>query len=212
MGMEQTKEVKIKTKKKLSKSGLILIIGLAIIIIPCLVFGSILVISKIQSGSPREGTRFKNDLVNEITNDDVSTIKTNLSSLTNVENVDVVIVSQGQLKIYIDAKDSATSDDVDALIASAYEKVIAKLPIATYFTRTDSAKMYDLEINVYTTLEKTDSRQYKVLHKNSAEETFGIDDMVTPKDPELVEQLENGITNKQAEEQANKDAEEGDEE
>ncbi|MBR3005371.1 MAG: hypothetical protein IKH68_01815, partial [Erysipelotrichaceae bacterium] len=39
----------------------------------------------------------------------------------------------------------------------------------------------------------TDGRQYKLLHKNSAEETYGIDDLAHPKDPALAAELE-GLT------------------
>ena len=188
MSMEETKEVKIKQKKKLSKSGLILIIGITIIAIPCLVFAGILGISALQTGSPREGSRFDDDLVNEITSSDCNDIEDDLSRISNVENV-VVKVSEGQLKVFIDTTDSLSEADVDSIVSDAYSKVTSKLPVATYFTKTDSAKMYDLQINVYTTAEESSSRQYKFLHKNSAEEQFAIDDLAHPKDPSLVAEL-----------------------
>lgn len=185
--MEQ--EVKTKKKKKISKSGLIIIIGVAIILIPCIVFAAILGISALQTSSPREGSRFDNDLINEITNADVDEIQTILSGIGSVENVEVK-VSEGQLKVYIDTIDTLSEEQIDSIVSDAYSKVIAKLPITTYFTRTASAKMYDLQINVYTTIEASENRQYKFLHKNSAEETYAIDDLAHPKDPELVAELE----------------------
>lgn len=191
---EIKKEEVVKTKKekkKLSKSAIILIVGLIIIAIPCLIFAGILGISALQTGSPREGSRFDNDLVNEITDEDVSSLQSTLSSISGAENVEVKL-SQGQLKVYIDLNDTANEDTVDSVISDAYNKVIAKLPINTYFTKTDSAKMYDLQINVYTTIEQSANRQYKLLHKNSAEEKFSIDDMAHPKDAKLVQELENG--------------------
>lgn len=191
--MEETREVKIKHKKKISKSALILIIGIVIIAIPCLVFVGILGISALQTGSPREGSRFDGDLVNEISKEDVSTIETNLDSISDVESIEVKL-AQGQLKIYIDTDDSLNEKQVDKIVNEAYNIVTSKLPINTYFTKTDSAKMYDLQINVYTTAEDSENRQYKCLHKNSAEETYAIDDMAHPKDAKLKAELEGKIT------------------
>ena len=201
MSMEETKEIKTKKKRKISKSALIIIAGILIIAIPVIVFVSILGISALQTGSPRDGSRFEGDLVNEITSDDISSIETDLKSLSNIESVEVKL-SEGQLKVYIDTTDSLTENEVDDIVNKAYEKVTTKLPINTYFTRTNSAKMYDLQINVYTTSENVENRQYKFLHKNSAEDKYAIDDLAHPKDPELVNDLlGNGDAEEEAEEQ-----------
>lgn len=191
--MSETKEIKVKEKKKLSKSGIILIVGIVIIAIPCLLFAGILGISALQTGSPRNGSRFKNDLVNSISSSDAKSLQDDLKAIGNVEDVEVVVF-EGQLKVFIDTNDSLTESQVDAIVSDAYNKTISKLPIATYFTKTDSAKMYDLEINVYTSAEASSSRQYKLLHKNSAEETYKIDDLAHSKDPKLVADMLNGTT------------------
>ena len=106
-----------------------------------------------------------------------------------------VVLSEGQLRIFIDTADSLSEEQVDSILTNAYNKVNSALPIATYFTATSSKKMYDLQINVYTTAEASEinaanSRQYKLLHKNSAEEVYGIDDLAHPKDPALAAELE----------------------
>lgn len=189
--MSEIKQTQPKKKKKLSKSGIILIVGLSIIAIPCIVFAAILGISALQTGSPREGSRFNNDLVNEITSEHISTIENSLNSISNIDSVEVK-VSEGQLKVFIDANDSLSSEQVDAIITDAYNKVTSTLPINTYFTKTDSSKMYDLQINVYTTAEQSADRQYKLLHKNSAEEQYQIDDLAHSKDAALVKELEGG--------------------
>lgn len=191
--MDETKEIKVKQKKKISKSALVLIIGLVIIAIPCLVFVGILGISALQTGTPREGSRFDGDLVNEITSSDVDDIEADLNTISSIESIEVIL-AQGQLKIYIDTDDSLNEKQVDQIVNEAYNIVTSKLPINTYFTKTDSAKMYDLQINVYTTAEDSENRQYKYLHKNSAEESFAIDDMAHPKDAKLKAELEGKIT------------------
>lgn len=186
-----------KEKKRLSRSALVLIVGLIIIAIPVCIFAGILGISALQTGSPREGSRFDNDLDPAITNDDVTNLQQKLSVLGQVENVEVVL-SEGQLRIFIDTNDNLSEEQVDSILTSAYNAVNSSLPITKYFTATESKKMYDLQINVYTTAEAseigaTNSRQYKLLHKNSAEETYGIDDLAHPKDPALAAELE-GLT------------------
>ncbi|MBO4920169.1 MAG: hypothetical protein J5365_08465 [Erysipelotrichaceae bacterium] len=198
-----------KEKKRMSRSALVLIAGIIIIAIPVLIFAGILGISALQTGSPRIGSRFDGDLQPAITDKDLTELKTELSAIGSVEDVEVIL-SQGQLKVFIDANDSLSEEQIDSILMSAYNKVTAKLPIGTYFTGDDSRKMYDLHIHVYTSADASaigdeNGRQYKLLHKNSTEETYGIDDMAHPKDPALAAELE-GLTPEPVEEET----EEGD--
>ncbi len=186
-----------KEKKRLSRSAIVLIVGLIIIAIPVCIFLGILGVSYLQTGTPREGSRFDGDLEPAITEEKLSSLKDKLGQLSSVEELEVVL-SEGQLRIFIDTNDSLTEEQVDSLLTSAYNTVNSELPISTYFTATESKKMYDLQINVYTSPEASEigsssSRQYKLLHKNSAEETYGIDDLAHPKDPALAAELE-GLT------------------
>ena len=124
-------------------------------------------------------------------------MKEKLGQLSSVEELEVVL-SEGQLRIFIDTVDSLSEEQVDSLLTAAYNTVNSELPISRYFTKTESKKMYDLQINVYTSAEASEigsssTRQYKLLHKNSAEETYGIDDLAHPKDPSLAAELE-GLT------------------
>lgn len=186
-----------KERKRLSRSALVLIVGLIIIAIPVCIFAGILGVAALQTGSPREGSRFDNDLDPRITDDHLNTIKQQLSAIGQVDDVEVIL-SEGQLRIFIDTNDSLSEEQVDSILTSAYNAVNSTVPISTYFTATESKKMYDLQINVYTTAEASDigaanSRQYKLLHKNSAEEQYSIDDLAHPKDPALAAELE-GLT------------------
>lgn len=191
---EVKKEKPKRTKKRLSKSALVLIIGIFIIAIPVIIFLSILGISALQTGTPREGSRFDGDLTTEITKDQVNNLQKDLETIGQIESVEVRL-AQGQLRIYIDTNDSLSESEIDAIITSAYNKVNSALPISTYFTSTETAKMYDLAINVYTTVEAseigaTNSRQYKLLHKNSTESQYAIEDLAHPKNPQLAAELE----------------------
>ena len=183
-----------KEKKKLSRSAIVLIVGLIIIAIPVCIFVGILGISALQTGSPREGSRFEGDLEPAISEEQVAAVETKLNALSSVESIEVIL-KEGQLRIFIDTADTLSEEQIDSLLTSAYNAVNSELPISTYFTATESKKMYDLQINIYTTAEASplgdeNGRQYKLLHKNSAEETYGIDDLAHPKDPALAAELE----------------------
>ncbi len=182
----------------MSRSAIVLIVGLIIIAVPILIFLGILGISAMQTGTPREGSRFDGDLDPAITSENVDAIRTKLEAISSVEEVEVVL-AQGQMRIFIDTNDSLGSEQVDSILTNAYNAVNSVTPINTYFTATDSKKMYDLQINVYTSPEAseagTDGRQYKLLHKNSAEATYGIDDLAHPKDPALAAELQGVTTN-----------------
>lgn len=194
---EIKKEKPKKEKKKLSRSAIVLIAGIVIIAIPVLIFVGILAKSALETGTPREGSRFDGDLDPAITEELVGQLKNDLSQLGTFDNLEV-ICKEGQLRIYIDTADNLTGEQIDTLLNNAYNKVNTRLPISTYFTATGNKKMYDLQINIYTTAEAseigaTNSREYKILHKNSFEETYEIDDVAHPKDPALAAELE-GIT------------------
>ena len=191
---KKVKEKKIREKKKLSRSAIVLIAGLIIIAIPILIFLGILGISALHTGTPRDGSRFEDDLEPAITSENVSALKSELEAIGSLDSVEV-ICSEGQLKIYIDINDSLSEAQVDSILTNAYTKVNSKLPISTYFTSNSGKKMYDLQINVYTTTEASpigsaNPRQYKLLHKNSYEETYQIDNLAQPKDPALAAELE----------------------
>ncbi len=190
--MSEKKEKK--ERKKLSRSALVLIAGLVIIAIPVCIFLGILGISALQTNSPREGSRFENDLDPAITSEQLDQIREKLNSIGQTEQIEVVL-SEGQLRIFIDTNDNLSEEQIDSILTTAYNAVNSVTPISTYFTASETRKMYDLQINVYTTAEgaelgTAETRQYKLLHKNSAEATYGIDDLAHPKDPALAAELE----------------------
>lgn len=193
--MSEVNKTKVtRQKKRLSKSAVVLIIGILIIAIPIAIFLAILGISALQTGSPRLGSRFNNDLNPEISNSQVEALTSELKAMSSIEEVEVIL-AQGQLRIFVDTDDNMSDEQFDSLVTSVYSKVNSSLPIDTYFTATDTEKMYDLAINVYTKAQASDldadsSRKYKLLHKNSMEDTYQIDDLANPKNPELAAQLQ----------------------
>ena len=186
---EKTKTTKKTKKKGLSRSGIVLIIGLLIILIPCLVFAGILLKSYVESNKPVIADRFDGDLDPTITQENIDSIKSALSALPQVENVEIEMTT-AQLRINIDTVDSISEEEAKQLTNDAYNSVNSVLPVKTYFTATESMKMYDLTINVFNKIGNDDGTMvYYLLTKNSKMSEPGVQLVSKPLDEELAKQL-----------------------
>lgn len=188
-------------KKKMPKSAIVLIVGLAIIAIPCIVFLVIILSATFKTGTPISGDRFKNDLVNEISKSQISDIVDDLEGLSNVEKADADYPETGRLVIYVDANDSLSASDTQKLAEEAYETVIKTLPVQTYFTATDTAKMYDLTINVYTTATDSANRTFIIVTKNSNTELPSFQNVAVALDENLAKELRGETSEEPVDEQ-----------
>ncbi len=198
----------VKKKRKLSKPAIFLIVGIIIIVVPCLIFGGILLSSAMNTGTPIFGDRYEGDLDPAITSEDMSKIKGEIEALEGVESVDVVLPS-GQLRVNINTDDSLSKDEIKELINSAYEIVKTDLPLETYFTSSDTKKMYDLAINAYNFINAEDDGMiYYELTKNAMSENEIIQLVSEPLNPELVEEIEAAQNPETAEDTANEEASE----
>lgn len=164
-----------------------------IIMIPVVIVGYVLLTSVGGQNHPVEGSRFsKTDLNPAITDNEISSLEKSLSSIDNVEKVSVDLLS-ATLRVHLDLVDSATDDVAQQALDSAYNIVNDQLPIDTYFTNKDKSKMYDLEIDSYNYLiddtHTSDGWTYLKLTKTGASDGPVTDNMTTPKDADLANQL-----------------------
>ena len=180
------KEKKVKGKKKLSKGALVLIISLMIILIPCLMFGGILISAALESGKPVDGNRFKGDLNPAITSSNTSSIKNSIEALSGVEKCDIELTS-AQYRVNVDTVDTLTDKQIEDLCVDIYNIVNKELPMATYFTASSSEKMYDLAVNVYNKID--DDNIYYILTKNSKMDTYSVQCVSSAVDEELASDL-----------------------
>lgn len=180
------KEKQVKGKKKLSKGALVLIISLIIILIPCLIFGGILISAALESGKPVDGNRFKGDLNPAITSSNTSNIKNSIESLSGVEKCDIELTS-AQYRVNVDTVDTLTDKQIEDLCVDIYNIVNKELPMATYFTASSSEKMYDLAVNVYNKID--DDNIYYILTKNSKMDTYSVQCVSSAVDEELASDL-----------------------
>ena len=180
------KEKQVKGKKKLSKGALVLIISLIIILIPCLIFGGILISAALESGKPVDGNRFKGDLNPDITSSNTSSIKNSIEALSGVEKCDIELTS-AQYRVNVDTVDTLTDKQIEDLCVDIYNIVNKELPMATYFTASSSEKMYDLAVNVYNKID--DDNIYYILTKNSKMDTYSVQCVSSAVDEELASDL-----------------------
>lgn len=180
------KEKQVKGKKKLSKGALVLIISLIIILIPCLIFGGILISAALESGKPVDGNRFKGDLNPAITSSNTSSIKNSIEVLSGVEKCDIELTS-AQYRVNVDTVDTLTDKQIEDLCVDIYNIVNKELPMATYFTASSSEKMYDLAVNVYNKID--DDNIYYILTKNSKMDTYSVQCVSSAVDEELASDL-----------------------
>lgn len=167
---------------------------LIIIAIPCVIVVYVLLASIGGQNKPVTGSRFSSsDLNPEITRQEISTLQSNLSAIDNVEEVTVNLLS-ATLRVHLNLVDDANDDTAQAALNSAYDVVNQTLPIDTYFTNTDSAKMYDFEIDSYNYLiddtHTSDGWTYLKLTKTGASDGPVTDNMTVAKNSDLANQLE----------------------
>ena len=177
------------TKKKLSKGAIVLIVGIIIIAIPLLVFGGIIAHAALQIGKPILGSRFDNDLNPGITNSQTGTVKSSIKAISGVEDCEVVMTS-AQYRVNVDVDDSLSSDQIKDLSIDVYNAVNNTLPVSTYFTATDSMKMYDLSINVYNFVDADNENMiYYIVTKNSTMDKYSLQCVSEPVDEQLAKEL-----------------------
>ena len=181
-----TKQKQIKKKKKMSKGGIVLLVSAIIILIPCLIFGGILLSAALETGKPVVGNRFNNDLNPSISSSTTSSLESSIKALSGVEDCNIVLTS-AQYRVNVDTVDSLSDSEIQSLVVEVYNLVNQELPVSTYFTATDSEKMYDLSINVYNTT--SDGNIYYILTKNSKMTSYSIQCVSSPVDEDLAKEL-----------------------
>ncbi len=189
-------QVKLKTKKKkMSKGGIVLLVGIIVILIPCLIFGGILLSAALETGKPVSGSRFNNDLNPSISNSNTKSLETTISAMSGVESCEIVLKS-AQYRVNVNTTDSLSESQIKDLAVDVYNAVNTALPISTYFTSTDSEKMYDLSINVYNYIsEDDDTMIYYILTKNSNMDTYSLQCVSSAVDEDLAAELRGETSN-----------------
>lgn len=174
-------------KFKFTFSNIVFALGIAFVLIPSLIIGGILLQSSLQTGSVIAGNRFNNDLEPEITKDLVGLTEEAIIALPNV-TVNEINLKAATLRITVTIPSGLDEDSKLELVQDIMDKINGVVPFSEYFTATDTKKMYDLEVNIIDKVGDTHTTYIQVV-KNANMETFSVQDLLTPVNPELAQQL-----------------------
>lgn len=195
--MTQKTTKKTKKRRRISVSAVILVIGIVIILIPFGILAYLIYGATLGTGTPLFGSRFTNDLNPAITQEKVDALDTSISGLTGVEEASLNLRA-ATLRITIDTTDTLVATEISELTKQVYQQIDTALPVATYFKSDDVKKMYDLEITVYNLKDKPDEATYFqfILVKNANMETWAIQEVSKPLDPEIAKALQDALAAK----------------
>lgn len=199
---------KFKPKKRRgSKTVLVFWICLVLVLAPFVALGWILFSSSMNTHTPVIGNRYEGDLDPAITKDQMNQIKTKAAAVDGVKSADVEMAT-ATLRVYANVAADATAESETATADAIYKAVAEVLDPSVYFTKTDTKKMYDMEIHVYTETVRKDTEGdnfvYVIETKTSSMDAPASQVVSTAKDPELAQQLRDDVTARKAEDAANK--------
>ena len=179
------------TKKKkglkLNFSNIVFTLGILFILIPTSVIGVILIQSSMQTGNVIAGNRFANDLNPAITEDLQNLGKEAMQSVSGVEVVELNLKA-ATFRLTVTLPSGKDEANYLSLIENSLAKLNEAIPFDTFFNDTDSMKMYDLEVNYVDALDNTKSIYYQVV-KNANMDTWRIQNLMVPVNPELAAEL-----------------------
>ena len=195
------KEKKVKKTKdgKPKQNHILVWIAAAVVLIPTIFVGVVVMTSTENQGEPVTGVRFSEEDLNPAITEEQITQVQEAMTFDYVESVEVNLKS-ATLRINInleDQVDEADQDLVENIAQDAYDAVNEILPVDTYFSQKEDGKMYDLSINVYNYSsfdeEHTEDHWiYVCLTKTSASQESVIDVPSVARDPDTAEAVMNG--------------------
>ena len=195
------KKTKTKRKLKISLGGYVLLISVGLSLVAAAYFGWTLFEVWNRTGTITVGNRFLLQLDPPITTEQLTTLRTQLASTTNVEESSVNLNS-ATLRITVLINPELTAEELQATVLSLKDTVHATLPIQTYFTDTDANKMYDLEIHVYNDKDHADTEtfdyHYFVLVKNGTMNAWLVQELSEPVNPTLAQELRDSLNPEEA--------------
>lgn len=190
--LSHRKKIRAPKSQKVKQGHKLVWLTLIIIAIPCFLIGYVLVTSMGQQNQPVIGNRFsQGDLDPKITQDQLNQIQSSVSEIGGVESA-TVNLNSATLRVHLNTADEASSEQIDAIVNEAYERINAILPIDQYFTNNENGKMYDIEVDGYNFLvddvHPQDSQIYIKITKTGAGSRV-TDYLTVPKDETLVSQI-----------------------
>ena len=183
----KTKNKKVE-KKGLKNSTIVLFIGILLLLLPAIVFGGILLAAYVTNNSPVVGSRYAGDLNPKINDQQLQDIDIRVEGLNGVEKCEAILTTS-QVRINVDTKDNLDKETIQSLIDEVYKIINNVTNIDTYYTSTQSKKMYDLSIDIYNIISLEDDAIHYNLTKNSNMSEPIIQLLSEPLDEDLVKEI-----------------------
>lgn len=204
---EKNKKLRNTNQKKTHRTAVLFWVCLILVLAPFVVLGWILFSASRDTGKPVLGNRYEGDLDPAITEKQMDQVESAVKGLSGQDDA-FVTMKTATLRVYVDMPDDATEDQCNAKADEVYNTVAGILDPAVYFTKTDSEKMYDLEIHVYTLPERTDKDGENFVYVIDTK-TSGMTDpqkqtVSVAKNQEVADQLRQDVIDREA--QASADA------
>jgi hypothetical protein len=174
-------------KPRFTLSNIILWLGLFFVLIPTGVIGYILLESTLQTGTVIRGNRFTNDLTPAIDRDLLSLTEEALNSIEDVRVFEINLRA-ATLRITLIASEDMSEEAIELLASDIVEQLNSVLPMDEFFTAVDNRKMYDFEIIVYDQVQAPST--YFTIIRNARMESYIVQNVLTPKNPSLVETIQ----------------------
>lgn len=174
--------------RKKRRPPVVLILFILVLCVPLIIAGAVLYSTLEDSSQPVVANRFNNELNPAITETQLETVKTSLKE-DRIEKIEISCIS-ATVRILIDTYDEINQLEVDEIISSSLTTINEYLPIDTYFTNTETTKMYDLEIHVYNVV-KGENKIYTICTKTAASESYVIDNVAIAKNQEIADSILN---------------------
>ena len=189
---------KFKSNAPIHWPTVILISGLVVLLIPAITIGLIFLDAFEGTGSALVGNRFSNEIQEELSNDQLQQIETDLSEIATTKKVSVNLMS-ATLRITVLVDNEMSEEDMVALTSTFMDKVFAVAPREMYFTNNSSYKQYDLEVHVFNDRVVVEEEDYLYVlgNLNSTMLEINIQVVSNPLDPEFVAELYQSILDEQ---------------
>lgn len=169
------------------KPRVVLWLGILILFVPCVILVAVLWNSLEDPNQPVVGNRFKDELNPAISQAQLDSIADAMNKYEYLESAEVNCIS-ATLRVGLNTVDEIDEGDLSWMINDAYATIDSILPISTYFTNTETTKMYDLEIHVYN-VTSGENKIYYVLTKTGGAESYVIDVLSAPKNQSISDSI-----------------------
>lgn len=202
----QVKRKKTNKKKKHDWSFHVIIISLIVIAIPTVFLGYHILGAASNTGKPIFGNRFKGDLSQKIEAQDLKSVQDKIATIEGVDTVEINLIS-ATVRISMRASESVNKEQFAKIADEAMASLVEKYPIDTYFTVSESEKMYDFEISVYNTSSPTEENPITLylISKSSASESIHKQYLSDTNDPDFVKELLDNQIKKPSESEGSKE-------